>query len=931
MGVKSLIGMKKISLFVFTLFTCYAQAAVTLNPTISPAIFRFNETITVSYDVSGTSLASLSDAWIWVWIPNKNTNAKYNLNPATSAIAAAKFTKSGSVFSLTFKPSDFFSGDISAETQLGMLLKANDWSGGQTTDFVATLSDGSYKALLVKPATQPLFVRVGDYIPVEVQTATASNFELFINNVSTFSQTNVTSFAYNISITSSESAVVKIVAKQGANTSTVSFQYLISRTSTVQSRPPGIIPGINYSSNATQVTLCFWAPAKTSVYVQGDFSDWEVSSQNLMKRDGEYFWITLTGLTAGLEYGYRYLVDEKLFMADPFADKILDPDDQFILPTTYPSLKSFPTAAKKAEWYFNRVAVFQTAQQPYNWTTPNFKRKPQSQLIVYELLIRDFLQESKANYQGLIDTLSYLKNLGVNAIELMPITEFNGNDSWGYNPTFMFAPDKAYGTKNKLKEFIDVCHRNNMAVILDMVMNQQDMPGPMVMMDYDFTTNKPTSSNKWFNINATHPFNVFNDFNHESQYTKKYLDTINYYWLNEYKVDGFRYDLSKGFTQRVINPTDVGAWGTYDASRIAIWKRVRDKIRAYSSDSYLILEHFADNAEEKELSALGFMLWGNVNGSARDAVRGIPGNMTGLSYKNRDWASPNLMGYIESHDEERIMYEALQNGNSNGSYIVRNLDIALARASAAATYFLSVPGPKMIWQFGELGYDYSINFCINTNANSNDCRIGKKPIKWEYKTAPLRIPLLKRYTEMNKLRTYPIFNTTDFTINESGNVKQVMLKGVPFVTAPTTTNDMNAVSVANLELAERTVNVTFPHEGRWFDYFKGTQLTVTGSTYSLTIAPGEAAVFTDVAFAQITEVEKADFNMVIYPNPTTGFIHIDAENGDVELEALTLLGQNIQLRKIDSQTWDMSSLPAGFYLIKSKNSSRQYTTKMIKN
>ena len=117
----------------------------------------------------------------------------------------------------------------------------------------------------------------------------------------------------------------------------------------------------------------------------------------------------------------------------------------------------------------------------------------------------------------------------------MPITEFNGNESWGYNPTFMFAPDKYYGTKNKLKEFIDKCHQLGIAVILDMVMNHHDLPNPYVIMDFDFNAFKPTANNQWFNTDAKHPFNVFFDMNHESSYTKKYLDTINYYWLNEYK------------------------------------------------------------------------------------------------------------------------------------------------------------------------------------------------------------------------------------------------------------------------------------------------------------------------------------------------------------------------------------------------------------
>src|SRR5690606_34784822 len=114
---------------------------------------------------------------------------------------------------------------------------------------------------------------------------------------------------------------------------------------------------------------------------------------------------------------------------------------------------------------------------------------------------------------------------------------------------FLFAPDKYYGSKEKLKKSIDKCHAEGIAGILDIAMNHHDMPNPYGMMDFNFDTGKPTSNNKWFNVDARHPFNVFFDMNHESTYTQSYLDTVNYYWINEYHIDGYRFDLSKGFTQ----------------------------------------------------------------------------------------------------------------------------------------------------------------------------------------------------------------------------------------------------------------------------------------------------------------------------------------------------------------------------------------------
>ncbi len=98
-------------------------------------------------------------------------------------------------------------------------------------------------------------------------------------------------------------------------------------------------------------------------------------------------------------------------------------------------------------------------------------------------MVRDFI--AAGNWQTLKDTLNYLKKLGVNAIEVMPFNNFEGASSWGYNPNFYFAPDKVYGTATALKQFIDACHQNGMAVIMDMVLNHSFGSSPMVQMYFD--------------------------------------------------------------------------------------------------------------------------------------------------------------------------------------------------------------------------------------------------------------------------------------------------------------------------------------------------------------------------------------------------------------------------------------------------------------
>src|SRR6185436_18836789 len=209
----------------------------------------------------------------------------------------------------------------------------------------------------------------------------------------------------------------------------------------------------------TSATLVLYAPNKTSVVVIGDFTNWATNCAYQMKRtpDGNYYWLTLTGLTPGTEYAYQYLIDNNIRTADPYTQKVLDPDnDQYINAVTYPNLKPYPAGATGI------VSILQTAEPQYTWQVPSFTKPDKRNLMIYELLIRDFSAEH--SYQSLIDSFRYLKNTGINAIELMPVNAFDGNESWGYNPDFYFAPDKYYGPKNKLKEFVDVCHLNGIAV-----------------------------------------------------------------------------------------------------------------------------------------------------------------------------------------------------------------------------------------------------------------------------------------------------------------------------------------------------------------------------------------------------------------------------------------------------------------------------------
>lgn len=588
--------------------------------------------------------------------------------------------------------------------------------------------------------------------------------------------------------------------------------------------PSGAKDGVTFINNGTSAIFNLYAPGKTSVAVIGEFNSWQPTTM-YNTTDGKNWWIQVDGLDASKEYAYQFLVNGSLKVADPYCEKVLDPNnDQYIAPSVYPNLKTYPTGQTGI------VSVMQANQTAYTWRNTSFTRPDKKNLVIYELHVRDFV--GTHSYKTVKDTLNYLSNLGVNAVELMPVNEFEGNSSWGYNPSFYFAPDKYYGTKNDLKALIDECHSRGMAVILDMVLNHSFGQSPMVQLYFDQATQKPTSSSPWFNVNPTHPYNVGYDFNHESAATKYFAKNVMKFWMQEYKIDGYRFDLSKGFTQKVS--TDDPTFAAYDASRVAIWKEYNSFIKSVDANNfYVILEHFAVDQEEKELADNGMMMWNNVNNNFMEASMGYvsTSNFSRLYYTNHaGFTAPDYnVGYMESHDEERMMYknELYGNAGTSNGYNVKTISTGLARQELAAAFLLTSPGPKMIWQFGEEGYDINIDF---------NGRTGEKPIKWDYNNDTQRRGLYAKFGKLIRMKiNNPVFTTSTITYNSAGAVKYVLLTGT----------GVNVMVVGNFDVNPQTTSVLFPAGGTWYDYMSGNSVNVT-LPYNITLAPGEYHIYSSV-------------------------------------------------------------------------------------
>ena len=508
----------------------------------------------------------------------------------------------------------------------------------------------------------------------------------------------------------------------------------------------------------------------------------------------------------------------------------------------------------------------------------------------------------------------------------MPVMVFRGNDSWGYNPTFFFAPDKAYGTENDLKAFIDKCHENGIAVILDIVLNHADYEFPYVKLYWNGT--QPAPDNPFFNQQATHPYSVFFDFNHESEATRELVERVCRFWLQEYKVDGFRFDLSKGFTQKNTGG-NVSAWSSYDAGRVATLKRIFDEIRAYDPTAYVVLEHFAENREEKELAGYGMLFWGNLNHDYRSAAKGSQSDLSWGSYREREWQHPYVMGYMESHDEERLLYDVLHHGRAGTGYSTQELPTALNRAKLAAAFFFTLPGPKLIWQFGELGYDIPID---------HNGRTGAKPVRWDYQQDPERQKLYQVYAELIRLKsTQPVFQTTDFNLALEGQVKKITLRHP----------DMQVFVIGNFDVQHQSTPAGFPAPGTWYDHFTGEEVTITDPEETIALQPGEFRLYTSeklpapeaglVPWQEVVltaaEEEAFSHNLSVYPNPTAHTVMVELHGdytGEISLQLTDMIGR-VLWHKTGAKTSHslrhtllLEKMNVGLYFLKVSN--RRYST-----
>jgi pullulanase/glycogen debranching enzyme len=953
--------MKKIIIIFLVLFSISLNAQITTTP----ATFEANQSVTINFNKTGTALASYTGiiyAHIGVTVNGvdwQNVKGSWGNNTTQPAL-----TQTGtSTYTLTISPDLYTYFNVPTTSSITKICVVFRNATGSAQNNQGTfINVGAFQASLTTPTVNSTTILTsGQSLPITAtNTGGTANYTLLANGVF-LNASSGTTYSYTpTNITSN--TVYELQVTLGSVTFTYKFYAIVDPVTQSVAMASGLEDGINYNpTDPTKATLVLTAPGKDFIYVAGSFNSWQPGTSHAMKLDPTTgkFWLELTGLTSGTQYTYQYWVVDNtptsgspklVRTADPYSTLVLSSfDDPYISAASYPNLPAFPTSSGQ-----NReVTLLQTGQTPYAWSTAttNFVKPSKDNLVVYEVLIRDF--DSNRNIQNLIDKIDYFKNLKINAIELMPIMEYEGNESWGYNTAFHMALDKYYGTQNKMKEFIDLCHQNGIAVILDLALNHAYGRNPMVRMwmkDSDGDGwGDPAADNPYFNEFAKHSYSVGSDFNHSSSYTKYYTKRVIKQWIQEFKIDGFRWDLTKGFTQACSSGNDA-CTNAYQQDRVDVLKDYLDY--SWSLDPYhlAIFEHLgADNEEQQwanyrigETPSKGVMMWGEMTTAYSQLLMGYASNadISRIGHSAHGFGAKRVIGYPESHDKERIMYSALTYGLSSGaSPVLANLNNALYRMSAIGAISLLVPGPKMIWHFASLGMNDSIYTCSNgtvnteTDATTGDCKLATKPQpQWvnNWLANTQRNKIYNDWAKMIDLKKNNLVFSSNYAVSPNGtNLKQriyIWNDALP------STQLKNVVVLANFNTDATTITPDFPYTGTWVNLMDNSTITVSSTTSPISIEAGGFRIYGNAAPA-LSEQNQNNFDkwITLFPNPANDYFNLNTNTSKVEIYTIT--GQLVRIfeKQNTNYNYSISELNKGIYLVRVFDEDNfQQTIKIIK-
>ena len=915
--------MRKFTLLFSLVFTTMVFAQVTTIPSIIQKGYDGEVTIIFNPNEGNKGMVGASKCFAHTGLitsaSSNDGDWKNVIDGWRGSSTKGQLTKDGDKWKLVIPNMYEFYG-VNKSTEIKKLAFVfHDGPGGskegktaENTDIFVELAEAGL-AVSISTA-MPEISKKGDEVTLQCFATEAASLSLMLNGKEVLVQEG-TELTYTHTFDAEGDYIFSFTATKGDEVKNITAQTCVVSDPVKAARPVGIDMGIYYDdADPTKVTLATYAASKTApaqhVFVVGDFNDWAISNKYQMKQDGNYFWLEIGGLTPQQEYAMQYVVVREdgviKKISDLYSEKVLHKDDQWEPSKVNPDLMPYPA---KGDGY---VTVIQTAKPKFQWSeaTLNFKRPDKNNLVIYEAWIYDHTVER--TIEGMTNRMYYYEDMGINAIELMPVQEFDGNLNWGYSPNHYFAFDKAYGTPEQLKIFIDECHKRGIAVILDMVFNHATGLNPMNKL---YPYGDELKHNPWFNVNAPHGDNVYEDWNHDFEPAHNMFIRVLQYWLTEYKVDGFRLDLSHGLC------------GTQAGTSVRNIKDYYEKgVKAIAPDAYMILEHWGNNCENdrKELIKEGMLCWDNTTQAYYQTAMGWLKDGDSFSNANRD----GYVSYCESHDEERAFFKAKEWGDGD---LKTDDQERIGRVPVNMAFLTLLNGPQMFYHFAEFGFDYSKWQNANGQwgkddsgaapygktgvSNDNYKMQAKARIETWLGEGAWRTAAFHKVGQAIQLRTRlmpQVFegNPTKVDIGSGKAVRTIQWGSDVFVAG-----NFSAT-------AEKTVTIP---EGKWYNYYEQKEQTET----TVTLAPGALMILTGApqtlpemqpfyAFSRNTDVEN-----VYIPELPSQILP------PYNVTIYTISGQAISVQRNVEQV-NLSGLNHGLYLIQLEKNGQRVTKKVIR-
>ena len=636
--------------------------------------------------------------------------------------------------------------------------------------------------------------------------------------------------------------------------------------------PEDLNIGPNYVNG--HMTLVVYAPHQPVMQVivtepgaTGSSSDAIV----LKKATGEedIWWVELE-LPNG-EYEYEYLLMDGNRIPDPFTRRL--------------------TNGK------SRIEIggggISTADD-YEWQSDDYVRPSLDTLIIYEMHVDDFSAQGSGNgtYSDVINRLDYLKSTGINAIELMPITEFPGDRSWGYNPEIMSAVEGSYGTPETFKMLVDEAHSRGIAVILDLVWNHATSSAPIWQIQPNNDLNPYFKNHNNLNPNETEGTWGMLDFDHFNLKTIEYINEVHRIWLEEYRLDGFRFDATRYVGWDMDQPQyGLPAW--------------TDAITEMDPTAYQMAEHLPSEPWLIENTQLTSSWHDSFHDRLIDHIFGSVATMTAMRqivglYEYSNWGTPyshftQAVKYMVSHDEQSLIQEMVE-------FDGVSLEQAREIDKFYATLLFTSQGIPMIWQGQELGFQ-SGWLDDNGNGNWDDEKLSYRPLDWSLLNTEEGQSHLDHYSQLANFRKQnPAFSKGTFYDLWRYSSERVIVYG--YKDESDGNNDNQVVIIANFASVEKTVyDVPFLSAGTWFNITNpGNDLYTEDGNYSeFTIPEYSAIIYSNTNWLNnmVESVNPTEFQLVsAYPNPFNPIINIEfnvQEKDEVSIQVFDLNGNLVKI------------------------------------